>query len=195
MTAFLFRYTLGGYRGYLLSISLLYILLSSFFTKVRFPCVGFPCVGKTYVGFSHVVDYYLPRARAKERSGSKYPLNGWSIISPCVGEHVLLVSPCVKRKVSSPVSARCWSLFFERAITFAQVWVKVNPMACMLPVSRCAWINMFQLWSYQFGNSVSMQGLTEGMCYNINNVSMRKGVYTKCTPPSSFIFIVVAKQN
>ena len=106
MTAFLFRYTLGGYRGYLLSISLLYILLSSFFTKVRFPCVGFPCVGKTYVGFSHVVDYYLPRARAKERSGSKYPLNGWSIISPCVGEHVLLVSPCVKRKVSSPASTR-----------------------------------------------------------------------------------------
>ena len=42
-----------------------------------------------------------------------------------------------------------------------------------------------------------MQGLTEDMCYNINNVEYKKRAYTLCTPPEahSFVFIVVAEQN
>ena len=34
------------------------------------------------------------------------------------------------------------------------------------------------------------------MCYNINNVSMRKGVCVLHTPPrSSFVVFIIAKQN
>ena len=40
-----------------------------------------------------------------------------------------------------------------------------------------------------------MQGLTEDMCYNINNVEYKKRGVRFAHTPSSFIFIVVAKQN
>ena len=41
-----------------------------------------------------------------------------------------------------------------------------------------------------------MQGIIEDMCYNINNVSMRKGVCVLHTPPrSSFVVFIIAKQN
>ena len=38
-----------------------------------------------------------------------------------------------------------------------------------------------------------MQGLTEGMCYNINNVEYKKRAYTPCL--LFVVFIVVPKQN